>query len=521
LPKLAWVAEVNRANGIVTLQHGSAVEVRDGFFIEGVWNGPFNKGDFGETDCVFGTGGIIGNNSVRFVTSASTVDYLYFLEGGMCVRISNSLPLLLAVIEDTLDPCCRDYPAICDSIMDGINDYRRYYPTKRGMVRRLTYRNLDVSRERVAESEKRMPPPLDCFQDYQDYLRNNYALIAANARDGARNQPLEICSTQSTGYDTTAVNAIAKRYGIDKVFTVSQAKSNFYLAHHDAGKLPSDDGGEICRSLGLKFIRLNRRAFAEEFEDESLFYCALHHNQDANLKDIAKHLSKVTLLLTGTYGSIWDTKKCFSNRVILDSAMRRSDLSGHGFSEFRLVVGFIQLPFPYLGARQMQDILEITESSEMDPWRLGNGYDRPISRRIAEEAGVPRQLFGQSKKGSVVIFSMPSIPYGKALRREFFDYLAANNVMRRSTTWLWPIVRWVNSILMLKREDRFAVVHYTERVISKVSGQNFQFKRMWSNLDGALYCFCVNKAAKTYFKHLSETEPFHATEAPTENQRSG
>jgi len=520
-PKLAWVADVKQSGGLVTLLHGRAVEVRADFFIEGVWNGPFEKGEFADSECVFGTGGIVSTDGVRFVTSASTVDYLYYTEDNTRVRVSNSLPLLLAYIHDALDPRCSDYPAICDSVMDGINAYRRDIPTRKGAVRRLTYRNLDVSRNTISESEKTMPPRFQSFKDYQDYLLANYALIAANARDRARIEPLEICSTQSTGYDTTAVNAIAKRYGIDKVFTVSQAKSNFYLAHHDAGKLPSDDGGEICRSLGLKFIRLNRRAFAEEFEDESLFYCALHHNQDANLKDIAKHLSKVTLLLTGTYGSIWDTKKCFSNRVILDSAMRRSDLSGHGFSEFRLVVGFIQLPFPYLGARQMQDILEITESSEMDPWRLGNGYDRPISRRIAEEAGVPRHLFGQSKKGSVVIFSMPSIPYGKALRREFFDYLAANNVMRRSTTWLWPIVRWVNSILMLKREDRFAVVHYTERVISKVSGQNFQFKRMWSNLDGALYCFCVNKAAKTYFKHLSETEPFHATEATTENQRSG
>ena len=52
--------------------------------------------------------------------------------------------------------------------------------------------------------------------------------------------------------------------------------------------------------------------------------------------------------------------------------LRRSDLSTHGMSEFRLVVGFIQLPFPYLGARRMSDILKITESSEMDPWRLGN-----------------------------------------------------------------------------------------------------------------------------------------------------
>jgi hypothetical protein len=206
------------------------------------------------------------------------------------------------------------------------------------------------------------------------------------------------CSTQSTGYDTTAVNAIASRYGLDKVFTVSHAKNNFYLAHHEAGKLPDDDGSEICQSLGVNCIRLNRRAFAEEFEDEPLFYCALHHNQDANLKGISKHLSKVTLLLTGTYGSIWDTKKCFSNRVILDSEMRRSDLSGHGFSEFRLVAGFIQLPFPYLGARQMQDILEITESSDMDPWRLCNGYDRPISRRMQKKLESQDNSLGRIKK---------------------------------------------------------------------------------------------------------------------------
>jgi hypothetical protein len=502
LPKLSWVAEVNLISGIATLWHGPFVEVRPDFFIEGVWNGAFQNGDFGETDCVFGTGGIVGEDMIRFVTSASTVDYLYYRKDGSCVVVSNSLPLLLAFTQELLDPHCLDYPAICDSIMDGINDYRRDIPAKNGIVRRLTYRNLDVSRDKISESEKRLPPRFGCFEEYRNYLRDNYALIAANARDGARAQPLEICSTQSTGYDTTTVNALASCYGIDKVFTVSKAKSNFYLAHNDEGKLPTDDGGDICTSLGLKCIRLDRRAFTEEFEQEYLFYCVLHHNQDANLKDIAKHISKVSLLLTGTYGSIWDTEKCFSNRVVLDSELRRSDLSTHGMSEFRLVVGFIQLPFPYLGARRMSDILKITESSEMDPWRLGNGYDRPIARRIAEEAGVSRHMFGQSKKGSVVIFSAPAIPYGKPLRAEFFDYLAENNIMAKSKTWLWPIVRWVNSILMLKREDRFPVVHYSERLISKVIGRKFQFKRLWSKLDGTLFCFCVNRTADLYSSYL-------------------
>jgi hypothetical protein len=54
LPKFAWVAEVDRNRETVTLLHGPKVEVREKFFIEGVWNGSFESGNFGETDCVFG-----------------------------------------------------------------------------------------------------------------------------------------------------------------------------------------------------------------------------------------------------------------------------------------------------------------------------------------------------------------------------------------------------------------------------------------------------------------------------------
>ena len=520
LPRLAWCATVDRTTGIVTLVHGPLVEVRSHFFIEGVWNGAFEEGDFGDTDCVFGTGGIVSDHSVRFVTSAATIDYLYYKDNRQDVTVSNSLPLLLAAIGDALDPQCLEYPKICNSVMDGINEYLKDIPTKNGTVRRITYRNLNVSREQTWESDKSLPPTFKCFEDYQKFLTQNYATIAANARSSARTHPIEILSTQSTGYDTTAVNSIARPHGIDKVFTVSKAKSNFHLAHNDDGNLPDDDGGSICQALGLKFIRLNRKAFVDEFDQEDLYYSTLHHNQDANLKDIAKYIKNVSLLLTGTYGSIWDTKKAFSNRVVLDSDLKRSDLSTHGLSEFRLVVGFIQVPLPYMGARRMKDIVNITESPEMDAWRLGNRYDRPIARRIAEEAGVSRSLFGQSKKGSVVIFCAPSVPYGKALRKEFFDYLVAHKLMTRPMTWLWPIVRWINSILILKTENRFAVVHYTERLIYKLTGRPFEFKRLWSQRDGLLFCFCVNRTARAYSSALGDiavdslkgSEPFSSLE---------
>jgi len=35
----------------------------------------------------------------------------------------------------------------------------------------------------------------------------------------------------------------------------------------------------------------------------------------------------------------------------------------------------------------------------MEPWTLHNGYDRPIPRRLVEEAGVPLDAFGVIKRG--------------------------------------------------------------------------------------------------------------------------
>src|SRR6476620_4010998 len=152
LPQLAWVAEVDRKREIVTLVHGTKVEVRENFFIEGVWNGPFESGNFGETDCVFGTGAILGDTSIRFVTSASTVDCLYYAESAIGITVSNSLSLILAYRDDALDPWCQEFPSICDSFLDGIDGYRRDIPTLKGRIRRQMYRNLDVFRDRMSES---------------------------------------------------------------------------------------------------------------------------------------------------------------------------------------------------------------------------------------------------------------------------------------------------------------------------------------------------------------------------------
>ncbi len=106
-------------------------------------------------------------------------------------------------------------------------------------------------------------------------------------------------------------------------------------------------------------------------------------------------------------------------------------LSGHNLGEFRLRAGFLHFPVPYVGALHGPAIFRITHSPEMRPWRLGaSAYDRPIARRIGEEAGVPREWFGQVKRGAG-FFRDAAITDSE---RDFHDFLRSSvplDVVRR------------------------------------------------------------------------------------------
>ena len=109
------------------------------------------------------------------------------------------------------------------------------------------------------------------------------------------------------------------------------------------------------------------------------------------------------LLFTGFHGDkIWDKHNDKVSPYLI-----RGDTSGCSLAEFRLRVGFIHLPLPFIGATSNPSIHGIANSDEMSPWCINNDYDRSIPRRIVEEAGVDRSSFGQIKKGFVVIFNIP------------------------------------------------------------------------------------------------------------------
>lgn len=87
-------------------------------------------------------------------------------------------------------------------------------------------------------------------------------------------------------------------------------------------------------------------------------------------------------------------------------------------ADCRLCVGFVHLPLPACAALHAPAVRRITAAAEMWPWSLGGGYDRPIPRRFAEDAGVPRQLFGRRKMGGTA----PPFGLTPASKRDFLEY---------------------------------------------------------------------------------------------------
>src|SRR5690606_34238785 len=95
----------------------------------------------------------------------------------------------------------------------------------------------------------------------------------------------------------------------------------------------------------------------------------------------------------------------------------------------RLIKGFFNIPVPFWGARHKDELHLLSQSEEMSPWRLGGSYDRPLPRRILEDAGVQRGSFAVRKKNtqSEEFFTWPRSPQAS---REFSDWLDAAGVRR-------------------------------------------------------------------------------------------
>jgi hypothetical protein len=504
MPKLGWLATVLPGREELSVIVGDWVETFANGFLEGVADIDFSAESLDKAANVFGSGASIREGAVTFVSSTATTDYLHWAESDAndSVIVANSLPLLLAKLDDSLNPKYLEYAQINQSNLHGINRYRAQIPTLKGSVNRLVYRNLRVSGNEIKQLLK---PPVQRFEHYADYyayLTSAYSRIVKNARDARRERPMAIFSTQSRGYDSTAINAIAKDFGVDRVFTVSKGKVGGLFATQDASIDVNDDGTEICKKFGLPCLQIDRRALERDSENEALYYATIEDNGDFNLQQINAHVTQPTILLTGTLGEMWYPTSSDDRPGLINADLVRSYLSMNGLTEVRIETGFVQLAMPFIGATRREDILRITESAEMDPWRLRTAYDRPIPRRIAEDAGLPREMFGQVKMASLLEYPPPRVPLNGALREAFFSFLVNHRLLAKWQLMLFPLILKWNTIVGTTSPKYYVWNYYLQRAISKVIGKSFSFPAFWQRLNGSIFCFCANRRVEALKKRL-------------------
>jgi hypothetical protein len=384
LPPLAWCAAVRRGENRVEVLHGPWVEANDAFFCEGAWSGEFSAGDF-DASVLVGTAGKPSEGAILFATPNNTLDRIYLLELESVVLVSNSLPFLLAQAGDDVDTRCLSYSSKVASIILGLKRCARYLPTLGGRRVRLFYHsNIIVTPDlRVMEKPKASTKEFHDFADYRSFLQEKVAAIVANAGDAGRQVRYRPIATVSSGYDSPAVAVLASKAGCTEALTFQDSRP---VPGHPDGL--ADSGEEIAARLGMEVTSFERQSYLEdpdytEAENEgfALAFAALTPKLPGRL------------LLTGYHGAVWSRAS-----MVVGPDMESADYSGGSLTEFRLRVGFLHLAVPFLGCTSLPSIYRISTSPEMRPWSLMTAYDKPIPRRLVEEAGVPRELFGTTKK---------------------------------------------------------------------------------------------------------------------------
>ena len=424
-PKLAWVARFPHRADTITVHHGPCVETTRDWCVEAVWAGQYECGDFDRTDLVFGSGIRCRGDSVVFVSSGTTLDRLWFVQRGDLWYVANSLPGLLAIAGLSLRYDYTGYAADLTTICGGLRDYKRLLLTDAEEVSVVYYDNLVYDGQRLVELQKPdTAPRFSDFSHYQCFLHDTAEALSRNIRDQRRHTTVEPFTTLSRGYDSVASAVIAKWLGCTRAATIRQSRSLWR---------GSDSGTDIARHLGLSCKSYPRVAKRYALEETIWAASGRPGLMNWTLFDYPRPLS---LFLTGSYGDkVWSC-----GRRVYSDPLAGTIPSDLGLAEFRLFRGIFHCPPPFWGMRHYRELQTLSFSEEMEPWTLHNDYDRPIPRRIAEEAGVPREAFGMRKMNTSHEAAF-LWPYSPEVEQDFTAYLHKQGVFSPTSHQVWALRR--------------------------------------------------------------------------------
>lgn len=487
LPRLAWCVRMERGAGIAMLEHGPWVETGPDWFFEGAWNGPFNRDSLMQASAVLGSGAVATGKELVFIPGTHTMERLHLCREGDTLYVSNSFVYLLTVLGDSLDTRHLGYEAEFLSVLRG---YHRMHPsvrTRQGRHIQLHY-YLRLAADAQLRTRTFAPPPVESFDTYDGYVRHlqdTSAAITKNAAAPGRSVTYSPLATVSTGYDSPACAIVARSCGCTEAVTFVSARQEHVGINVVTDS--NDAGSRIAEKLGLSVKEFDRTRYMERRDaPEAEFLATGSGGDDVVMSVLESHLPR-KVFFTGFRGdTIWGLDEQDPD----DSArFKTKDPSGASMGEFRLRVGFVHVPLPAICMPAHADILRISKLPEMAPWRLGNGYDRPIPRRIVESAGVAREDFGQEKKAITQPFWVTrdnGAMFGEHSRQALLTYSRAlearnrrriSHQMRRAWALLWVRLVWRADRLADKLPFRVPV-RYPMSLRNLISDTGYRFH--WS-----------------------------------------
>lgn len=302
--------------------------------------------------------------------------------------ISNSVACLLTTVDATVNPNYPDYYDDFRSIIFGIRVYKRALVTSAGKVTLVYFHNVvwDGHRMRI-EPKPAVPHEVSTFAAYRTFLESSMQLVTANLQSKSRKHSWQMRSTASSGYDSATVSLLAKQYGCTEVITFDQARGG-----------DPDSGAEIVNKLGMTPVVLQRDGWRNYLFPEALFLASDSKAEDVYFRSADENLAGTVLFTGFAGGKMW--KK---HPVDVSEDIIREDQSGLSLTEYRLHAGFIHCPVPFWGIRHVRDVNRMSTSPDMSPWDFPAGYSKPFCRRMLEEAGVPREMFGMQNRAASVL----------------------------------------------------------------------------------------------------------------------
>jgi hypothetical protein len=260
----------------------------------------------------------------------------------------------------------------------------------------IYFKNIRLRRDgRISFGDKPATPPFETFDQYVELLVDVLQKTVTNAGAPHRKTRYSPLASVSTGYDSPAVAALARRAGCEKAVTFTSARP-------DGRSVDQNDSGKpIADVLRYQLKEFDREAYRNgDSFPEAEFLATGMSGEDVNMLAFETDLRR-SVFFTGFHGGhVWDMHGC------PDERLRSKDMSGASMNEFRLRLDFVHVPAPFIGAQRHPKILEIANSDAMRPWSIGTDYDRPVARRIAEDAGVPRGAFGQEKRATTALLHL-------------------------------------------------------------------------------------------------------------------